>query len=35
MSEDDRRQIAAKLRERGNPSDIMVAEEMMRTLAQG
>jgi len=34
-SEEDRRQIAAKLRERGNPSDIMVAQEMMRTLAQG
>jgi len=34
-SEDDRRQIAAKLRERGNPSDIMVADEMMRTLGEG
>jgi uncharacterized protein len=32
-SEDDRRKIAAKLRERGNPSDLLVAEEMMRTLA--
>jgi nitroimidazol reductase NimA-like FMN-containing flavoprotein (pyridoxamine 5'-phosphate oxidase superfamily) len=33
-SEEDRRQIAAKLRERGNPSDIMVADEMMKTLGQ-
>ena len=34
-SEEERRQIAAKLRERGNPSDIMVADEMMRTLVEG
>jgi len=33
-SEEDRGQIAAKLRERGNPSDIMVADEMMKTLGQ-
>ena len=31
-SEEDRRQIAAKLRERSNPSDLLVAEEMMKTL---
>jgi predicted FMN-binding regulatory protein PaiB len=34
-SDEDRGQIAAKLRERGNPSDIMVADEMMRTLGEG
>jgi nitroimidazol reductase NimA-like FMN-containing flavoprotein (pyridoxamine 5'-phosphate oxidase superfamily) len=34
-TEDDRRQIAAKLRERGNPSDILVADEVMRTLGKG
>jgi nitroimidazol reductase NimA-like FMN-containing flavoprotein (pyridoxamine 5'-phosphate oxidase superfamily) len=33
-SEEDRRQIAAKFRERGNPSDIMVADEMTKTLGQ-
>jgi hypothetical protein len=33
-SEEERRQIAAKLRERGNPSDIMVADEMMKALGQ-
>ncbi|MBP1742001.1 MAG: putative flavin-nucleotide-binding protein [Deltaproteobacteria bacterium] len=32
-SEDDRRQIAAKLRERGNPSDLLVADELIKTLA--
>ena len=31
-SEEDRRQIAAKLRERGNPPDLLVAEEMMKSL---
>jgi uncharacterized protein len=34
-SEEDRRQIAAKLRERGNPSDLLVAEEVLRTLGEG
>ena len=34
-SEEDRRQIAAKLRERGNPSDLLVAEEVLRTLREG
>ena len=33
-SEEDRRQIAAKLRERGNPSDLLVADEMMKTLSE-
>jgi len=33
-SEDDRRQLAAKLRERGAPSDLLVAAEMMRTLGE-
>jgi nitroimidazol reductase NimA-like FMN-containing flavoprotein (pyridoxamine 5'-phosphate oxidase superfamily) len=32
-SEEDRRRIAAKLRERGNPADLLVAEEIMRTFA--
>ena len=32
-SEEDRRKIAAKLRERGNPSDLLAAEEIMRSLA--
>jgi nitroimidazol reductase NimA-like FMN-containing flavoprotein (pyridoxamine 5'-phosphate oxidase superfamily) len=32
-SEEERRQIAAKLRERGNPADLLVAEEIMRTFA--
>jgi nitroimidazol reductase NimA-like FMN-containing flavoprotein (pyridoxamine 5'-phosphate oxidase superfamily) len=31
-SDDDRRQIAAKLRERGNPSDLLVFDEMMKSL---
>ncbi len=30
-SEEDRRRIAAKLRERGNPADLQVAEEIMRS----
>jgi nitroimidazol reductase NimA-like FMN-containing flavoprotein (pyridoxamine 5'-phosphate oxidase superfamily) len=34
-SEEDRRQIAAKLRERGNPSDLKAADEVMRTLGKG
>ena len=34
-SEDDRKQLAAKLRERGNPSDLLVADEMMRSLGKG
>jgi uncharacterized protein len=34
-SDDDRRQIVAKLRERGNPSDLLVADEMVKTLGQG
>jgi len=33
-SEDDRRQLAAKLRERGAPSGLLVAAEMMRTLGE-
>ena len=33
-SEEDRRQIAAKLRVRGNPADFLVADEMMRTLGK-
>jgi uncharacterized protein len=33
-SEEDRRRIAAKLRERGTPSDLLVAEEMLRTLGE-
>jgi len=32
-SEEDRRRIAEKLRERGNPADLLVAEEIMRTFA--
>ena len=32
-SEEDRRRIAAKLRERGNPADLLVAEEIIKTLA--
>jgi nitroimidazol reductase NimA-like FMN-containing flavoprotein (pyridoxamine 5'-phosphate oxidase superfamily) len=31
-SKEDRRQIAAKLRERGNPADLLVADEMMKSL---
>jgi len=31
-SEEDRRRIAAKLRERGNPADLLVAEEMIKTI---
>jgi uncharacterized protein len=31
-SEEERRQIAAKLRERGNPADLLVAEEMIKTI---
>jgi len=31
-SEEDRRRIAEKLRERGTPSDLLVAEEMIKTL---
>jgi hypothetical protein len=34
-SEEERRQIAAKLRERGNPSDLLVADEMIKGLGQG
>jgi predicted FMN-binding regulatory protein PaiB len=34
-SEEDRRQIAAKLRERGNPSDLKAADEVMSTLGKG
>jgi uncharacterized protein len=34
-SEDDRRQIAAKLRERGKPSDLLVADAMMKSLGKG
>jgi len=34
-SEDVRRQLVAKLRERGASSDLLVAAEMMRTLGQG
>ena len=35
MNEEERAQLAAKLRERGNPSDLLVADEMMRTLGKG
>jgi len=35
MIEADRRQIAAKLRGNGNPSGIMLADEIMKTLGQG
>jgi nitroimidazol reductase NimA-like FMN-containing flavoprotein (pyridoxamine 5'-phosphate oxidase superfamily) len=31
-SKEDRRQIAAKLTERGNPADLLVADEMMKSL---
>lgn len=31
-SAEERRQIAAKLRERGNPADLLVAEEMIKTI---
>jgi len=34
-TEDERRRIAAKLKERGDPSDLMVADEIMRTLGEG
>jgi nitroimidazol reductase NimA-like FMN-containing flavoprotein (pyridoxamine 5'-phosphate oxidase superfamily) len=34
-SEPDRRRLAAKLRERGNPADLLVAEEVLRTLGEG
>jgi len=33
-SEEERKRIAAKLRERGNPSDLLVADEMMKTLSE-
>jgi hypothetical protein len=32
-SEQDRRRLAAKLRERGNPADLLVAEEILGTLS--
>jgi predicted FMN-binding regulatory protein PaiB len=32
-SEEDRRRIAEKLRKRGTPSDLLAAEEIMRTFA--
>jgi nitroimidazol reductase NimA-like FMN-containing flavoprotein (pyridoxamine 5'-phosphate oxidase superfamily) len=31
-SEEERRRIAGKLRERGNPADLLVAEEMIKTI---
>jgi nitroimidazol reductase NimA-like FMN-containing flavoprotein (pyridoxamine 5'-phosphate oxidase superfamily) len=34
-SEDDRKRITAKLRERRNPSDLLIADEMIRTLGKG
>jgi nitroimidazol reductase NimA-like FMN-containing flavoprotein (pyridoxamine 5'-phosphate oxidase superfamily) len=34
-SEGDRERIAAKLRERGNPSDLLIADEMIKTLGKG
>jgi uncharacterized protein len=34
-SEEDRRRIAEKLRERGTPSDLLVAEEVLGTLGEG
>jgi nitroimidazol reductase NimA-like FMN-containing flavoprotein (pyridoxamine 5'-phosphate oxidase superfamily) len=34
-TEEERRRIAAKLKERGNPSDLIVADEIMRTLGEG
>ncbi len=34
-SEEDRRRIAEKLRERGTPSDLLVVEEMVKGLGQG
>jgi uncharacterized protein len=34
-SEEERKRIAAKLRERGNPSDLLVADEVMATLGEG
>ena len=34
-SEEDRRQIALRLRERGNPSDLLVADEVMTNLGEG
>ena len=33
-SEEERRRIAAKLRERGNPSDLLVADEIVRTIVK-
>jgi len=33
--EEERRRIAAKLRERGNPADLVAADEIMRTLGEG
>jgi uncharacterized protein len=34
-TEEERRRIAAKLKERGNPSDLIVADEILRTLGEG
>jgi len=34
-AEEERRRIAAKLKERGNPSDLIVADEILRTLGEG
>ena len=34
-SEDERKQLAARLRERGKPSDLLVADEMMKPLEHG
>jgi uncharacterized protein len=34
-TEEERTRIVAKLRERGNPSDLLAADEIMRTLGEG